>query len=139
MAQLAMPRRHPRGGDDRRMGRAAELVADPTRVAALLAARTEANARFFDTEAERLARLCHLMAERFARGGRLVAFGDSPAARTDVRHVAVEFVHPVIVGKRALPAIGLAAEGGAPARQVALIACPDDIAVAFEPGDGGAS
>ena len=54
----------------------------------------------------RLARVCHLMAERFARGGRLVAFGRSPAARSDARHVAVEFVHPVIVGKRALPAIG---------------------------------
>ena len=26
-------------------------------------------------EAERLARLCHAMAERFARGGRLIAFG----------------------------------------------------------------
>ena len=30
---------------------------------------------FFDAEAERLARLCHRMAERFARGGRLIAFG----------------------------------------------------------------
>ena len=67
---------------------------------------------FFEAEAERLARLCHRMAERFARGGRLIAFGRSPAARSDVRHVAVEFVHPVIVGKRALPAIGLAGEGG---------------------------
>ena len=44
------------------------------------------------------------MAERFARGGRLLALGRSPAARSDARHVAVEFVHPVIVGKRALPA-----------------------------------
>ena len=60
--------------------------------------------------------LCHRMAERFARGGRLIAFGRSPAARSDARHVAVEFVHPVIVGKRALPAIGLAAEGGSLAR-----------------------
>ena len=67
---------------------------------------------FFDAEAERLARLCHRMAERFARGGRLIASGRSPAARSDARHVAVEFVHPVIVGKRALPAIGLAGEGG---------------------------
>ena len=76
------------------------------------------------------------MAERFARGGRLVAFGRSPAARSDVRHVAVEFVHPVIVGKRALPAIGLAGEGGPLAAQVALIAEPDDIAIAF--GDDAA-
>ena len=97
----------------------AALAADPgADLTALLAARTEANARFFDAEAERLARLCHVMAERFARGGRLVAFGRSPAARSDARHVAVEFVHPVIVGKRALPAIGLAGEGGDLAAQV---------------------
>ena len=80
-----------------------------------LAERTRANRAFFEAEAERLARLCHRMAERFARGGRLIAFGRSPAARSDARHVAVEFVHPVIVGKRALPAIGLA-RGGRPAR-----------------------
>ena len=48
-----------------------------------------------------------------------------------MRHVAVEFVHPVIVGKRALPAIGLAGEGGPLADQVELIAEPDDIAIAF--------
>ncbi len=99
--------------------------------------RTDANRRFFDEHAERLAHLCHLMAERFARGGRLVAFGRSPAARSDVRHVAVEFVHPVIVGKRALPAIGLAGEGGDLAAQVALIARPDDIAIAFGADEDG--
>jgi D-sedoheptulose 7-phosphate isomerase len=71
------------------------------------------------------------MAEWFARGGRLVAFGRSPAARSDARHVAVEFVHPVIVGKRALPAIGLAGEGGDLDRQVALLARAEDIAIAF--------
>ncbi|HSR97439.1 MAG TPA: hypothetical protein VLM79_10335 [Kofleriaceae bacterium] len=80
-------------------------------VAALLAERTECNARFFEESAGRLARVCHLMAERFARGGRLIAFGRSPAARSDARHVAVEFVHPVIVGKRALPAIGARRRG----------------------------
>jgi D-sedoheptulose 7-phosphate isomerase len=100
--------------------------ADP--VAALLAARTAANERFFAAESERVARLCHRMAERFARGGRLLAFGVSPADRSDVRHVAVEFVHPVIVGKRALPAIGL--ELGA----VGLLAEPDDMAIAFGSG-----
>jgi D-sedoheptulose 7-phosphate isomerase len=100
-------------------------------VAALLAERTECNARFFEGSAVRLARVCHLMAERFARGGRLIAFGRSPAARSDARHVAVEFVHPVIVGKRALPAIGLAGEGGDIAGQVALIAAPDDVAMGF--------
>jgi len=101
-------------------------------VVALLSERTEANARFFDSEAERLARLCHLMAERFARGGRLIAFGRSPAARSDARHVAVEFVHPVIVGKRALPALAFTGEGGDPAAQVPLIATADDVAMGFE-------
>jgi D-sedoheptulose 7-phosphate isomerase len=101
----------------------------------LLERRTSANLRFFEAEADRLAHLCHLMAERFARGGRLVAFGQTPSARSDARHVAVEFVHPVIVGKRALPAIGLAAEGGDIARQVELLAAAEDIAIAFGAGD----
>jgi D-sedoheptulose 7-phosphate isomerase len=108
-----------------------------SRLQPLLDGRAEANERFFAAEAERLARLCHLMAERFARGGRLIAFGRGPAARSDVRHVAVEFVHPVIVGKRALPAIGLAAEGGDLASQVDLLARAQDIAIAFGAADDG--
>ncbi len=101
------------------------------RLEAQVQARTEANREFFAAESERLARLCHAMAERFARGGRLIASGGSPTARSDARHVAVEFVHPVIVGKRALPAIGLAAEGGSLPAQVELLAMPDDIVIAF--------
>jgi D-sedoheptulose 7-phosphate isomerase len=85
--------------------------------------------RFFGAESARLARLCHAMAERFARGGRLIAFGASAADLSDVRHVAVEFVHPVIVGKRALPALGVACS------DVGLLARADDIAMAF--GGGG--
>jgi D-sedoheptulose 7-phosphate isomerase len=100
----------------------------------LLVARTAANAAFFEREAERIARLCHALAERFLRGGKLIALGESPQARSDVRHVAVEFVHPVIVGKRALPAIGLSREGGSLERQVALVARPDDIAIGFDAG-----
>jgi D-sedoheptulose 7-phosphate isomerase len=92
--------------------RAAPAGAAAARLAALARERTEAGEGFFAAEADRIARLCHRMAERFARGARLIACGGSPAARSDARHVAVEFVHPVIVGKRALPAIGLAGEGG---------------------------
>jgi D-sedoheptulose 7-phosphate isomerase len=106
-------------------------------LARILEQRTDANQRFFDAEAVRVARLCHGMAERFARGGRLLALGLSPAARSDVRHVTVEFVHPVIVGKRALPAIGLSREGGPLAGQVRLLAEPDDIAIAFGIGEEG--
>jgi D-sedoheptulose 7-phosphate isomerase len=107
------------------------------RIEELLAARTAANERYFEREAANLARLCHAMAERFARGGRLVALGTSPAARSDVRHVTVEFVHPVIVGKRALPAIGLSREGGDLQAQVELIAEPEDIAIAFGSDEQG--
>jgi D-sedoheptulose 7-phosphate isomerase len=96
-----------------------------------LAERTRANRAFFAAEAERIARLCHRMAERFARGGRLLAFGKGPGPRSDVRHVAVEFVHPVIVGKRALPAIGLADEGGPVERSLELLVQPDDIVIGF--------
>jgi D-sedoheptulose 7-phosphate isomerase len=114
------------------------------RIDELLAARTESNRDFFAAEGERLARCCHRMAERFARGGKLVAMGRSPIARSDARHVAVEFVHPVIVGKRALPAIGLAPEGGPLPLQAELIAEPDDIAIAYgiedeSPGEVGAA
>jgi D-sedoheptulose 7-phosphate isomerase len=121
--------------------KAAVAGAAGVRLDALLERRTEANEAFFAAESERLARLCHLMAERFARGGRLVAFGRSPAARSDARHVAVEFVHPVIVGKRALPALGLAGEGGDLAEQVGLLVRPDDIAIAFgiDEDDGDAA
>jgi D-sedoheptulose 7-phosphate isomerase len=97
------------------------------RLDSLLAQRTEANRAFFRDEAGRIAGLCQAMAERFGRGGRLLAVGASPAARSDARHVAVEFVHPVIVGKRALPAVAL--DG---ARDVALLAGPEDMVLAFD-------
>lgn len=104
------------------------------RVRDALAERTRANEAFFAQHADAIARLCHRMAERFARGGRLLALGTTPVARSDVRHVTVEFVHPVIVGKRALPAIGLVAEPEELASQVLLLAEDDDIAIAFGPG-----
>jgi D-sedoheptulose 7-phosphate isomerase len=108
------------------------------RVERRLAERREAGTALYGPDAAaRLARLCHRMAERFARGGRLVAIGTTAQAFSDVRHVAVEFVHPVIVGKRALPAIGLTGTAGPVAAELDLIAEPDDIVIAFgEPADG---
>jgi D-sedoheptulose 7-phosphate isomerase len=46
------------------------------------------------------------MAARFSEGGKLIAFGNG-AGSTDAQHLAVKFIHPVIVGKRALPALAL--------------------------------
>jgi D-sedoheptulose 7-phosphate isomerase len=82
-----------------------------TLVAERLVARNAASRRLFGREAERLARASEEMARRFLRGGRLLAFGGAASA-TDAQHVAVEFVHPVIVGKRALPALDLSAAFG---------------------------
>jgi D-sedoheptulose 7-phosphate isomerase len=110
----------------------ARIASDPaTRLSQLLDERSKANRAFFAVNAEALARACHRMAERFARGGRLVAVGLSPGARSDVRHVTVEFVHPVIVGKRALPAIGLTRDGGPLRGQIELIGEPADVVIAF--------
>jgi D-sedoheptulose 7-phosphate isomerase len=93
----------------------------------VIEARTRANERFFAVEAERIAELSLRLAERFLAGGRLLAVGASPQDRSDAHHVAVEFVHPVIVGKRALPALMLRPD------QVALLAEPDDALIAFGP------
>src|SRR6202044_211957 len=71
-----------------------------------LLARNRIVEEFFSREAPRLAEGCRFMAERFLRGGRLLALGRGPYA-TDAQHVSVEFVHPVIVGKHALPALDL--------------------------------
>jgi D-sedoheptulose 7-phosphate isomerase len=75
------------------------------------------------------------MARRFHRGGRLVVFADG-GSETDVAHVVVEFVHPVIVGKRALPAFALAAPDQA--AQLELFAGPSDIALGISADDAGA-
>ncbi len=47
--------------------------------------------------------------------------------------MAVEFVHPVIVGKRALPALALTAEGGPWSSSSTLVAEPGDIVMGFDP------
>jgi D-sedoheptulose 7-phosphate isomerase len=102
------------------------------------AQRRRAGEALFDEDgATRLARLCHRMAERFARDGRLVAVGVTAQARSDVRHIAVEFVHPVIVGKRALPAVGLTGESAPLLAELDLLAEPEDIVVAFGEKEDG--
>jgi D-sedoheptulose 7-phosphate isomerase len=121
-----------RSGDSVRSGGSGGSVATARELLELrLGERQEISERFFTGEAQNIARLCHRMAERFARGGRLIAIGLSPADRSDVRHVAVEFVHPVIVGKRALPALGLTGESGRIAQELDLIASPEDIVITF--------
>jgi len=89
-------------------------------------------------DAEAIAAACHAMARRFHRGGRLVVFGcgGSGGSSSDAAHVVVEFVHPVIVGKKALPAFALT--GPNLAAQLALLAEPADIALGISAGGADA-
>src|ERR1700735_4195526 len=100
-----------------------------------LLARNQILESFFSREANRLARACREMSDRFLRGGRLLAFGQGPYA-TDAQHVSVEFVHPVIVGKRALPALDLSILFKP---WLEAIVPPDDIVMAFGPPEGDPS
>jgi D-sedoheptulose 7-phosphate isomerase len=89
--------------------------------------RNDIFAAFFTAEAPRLAQACHEMSRRFLAGGRLLAFGYGAAA-TDAQHISVEFVHPVIVGKRALPALDVGPEFEA---RLPVIVHPEDMVVGF--------
>jgi D-sedoheptulose 7-phosphate isomerase len=94
--------------------------------------RNAVSRAFFDREAPRLAVACREMAERFSRGARLLAVGRAQYG-TDAQHVTVEFVHPVIVGKRALPALDLSS---APRSVLPALLRPDDIVMGFAPPNG---
>jgi D-sedoheptulose 7-phosphate isomerase len=94
--------------------------------------RNQLYERFFAREAPRLAEACRDMSERFLRGGRLLAFGRGPYT-TDAQHVSVEFVHPVIVGKRALPALDLSVLFRP---WIEAILHPEDIVMGFGPPEG---
>jgi D-sedoheptulose 7-phosphate isomerase len=72
-------------------------------------ARRVAPVEALATDAGLVTQACLAMAERFHRGGKLIVFGNGGAG-TDAQHVAVEFVHPVIIGKRALPALSLTSD-----------------------------
>ncbi|MGH3794114.1 MAG: D-sedoheptulose-7-phosphate isomerase [Pseudonocardiaceae bacterium] len=116
----------------------AELVG--AQVDEIFARRTEAT-KALGQDAEEVGRACYDMALRFHRGGKLVCFGNGSAA-ADAAHIVVEFVHPVIMGKRALPAVSLANDAAAMsgiarlggfedsfAAQLRLHATADDIAL----------
>jgi len=95
-----------------------------------LLGRNEIFTGFFMAEAPRLAAACAEMSRRFLAGGRLLAFGQAAAA-TDAQHVSVEFVHPVIVGKRALPALDVSDHF--PSRLPVLVQ-PEDMVMGFSFG-----
>ena len=103
-----------------------------TQIEERLLLRNEIMESFFSRQARALAIACREMSERFLRGGRLLAFGRGPYS-TDAQHVSVEFVHPVIVGKRALPALDLST---LMRPWMDSILRPEDIVMGFGPPEG---
>jgi D-sedoheptulose 7-phosphate isomerase len=99
--------------------------------------------QFFRAEADRIEALARAMAAAFHRGGRLYVMGNGGGA-TDAQHVAVEFCHPIVEKRRALPAVALTADQALLtaisndrdfakvfADQLRLLARPGDMALAL--------
>ena len=63
--------------------------------------------RFFEANKETIIAASLDLAKAFHQGHKLLVCGNGGSA-TDAQHVAVEFMHPITVGRKALPAICLA-------------------------------
>jgi D-sedoheptulose 7-phosphate isomerase len=66
----------------------------------------EVKMRFFEENQDRILEASLALAKAFHRGNKLMVCGNGGSA-TDAQHVAVEFMHPITVGRKALPAICL--------------------------------
>lgn len=108
--------------------RSVEAVAEVAR--SRFRSSVELPTAFFEANAGRISVACRDLARTFDRGQRLLVFGTG-AQWSDALHVSVEFVHPVIVGKRALPA--LAVQGDLPS-QIRTLGEPGDAALALHAG-----
>ncbi len=67
----------------------------------------EVKSAFFEANKETIIAASLHLARAFHRGHKLLVCGNGGSA-TDAQHVAVEFMHPITVGRKALPAICLA-------------------------------
>jgi D-sedoheptulose 7-phosphate isomerase len=98
--------------------------------------------QFFRAEAERIEALVRDMAVRFSSGGRLYVMGNGGSA-TDAQHIALEFFHPIIEKRKALPSMALTADSALLtaisndrdfakifADQLRVLARPEDMALA---------
>ena len=103
----------------------------------------EVKQQFFEDHAEAIGRMCEAMARRFLQGRKLFVMGNGGSA-CDALHVAVEFKHPIIEKRRALPAEALAADIATVSaisndldfsrvfvNQIRLLSQPDDMALAI--------
>lgn len=69
----------------------------------------EVKEKFFNRYADEIGELSQKMAERFQSGHKLWIMGNGGSA-CDAQHVAVEFIHPIIEKRRALPAFDLVSQ-----------------------------
>ena len=67
----------------------------------------EVKTRFFTDNKDTILNASLQLARAFHRGRKLLVCGNGGSA-TDAQHIAVEFMHPITVGRKALPAICLA-------------------------------
>src|SRR5215813_2667765 len=67
----------------------------------------EIKTKFFADNKDAILNASLQMAKAFHRGRKLLVCGNGGSA-TDAQHIAVEFMHPITVGRKALPAICLA-------------------------------
>src|SRR5262252_10488303 len=99
--------------------------------------------QFFERNAEPIAQMCEAMAHRFRQGKKLFVMGNGGSA-CDALHIAVEFKHPIIEKRRALPAEALMADIATVSaisndldfsrvfvNQLRLLSQPDDMALAI--------
>jgi D-sedoheptulose 7-phosphate isomerase len=125
----------------------AEVATDPGADRRFVSERVAVSNRvgeaFFAENARAIAGCAAAMADRFFAGATLFVFGSGPHA-TDAQHNSVEFVHPVLPGCRALPALSLTndvptvtgmLQGTAAddvfAHQLRVLGRPGDIALGF--------
>src|ERR1700746_453450 len=99
--------------------------------------------QFFEANADKIEALCEAMAQRFLQGRKLFVMGNGGSA-CDALHIAVEFKHPIIEKRRALPAEALMSDIATVSaigndldfsrvfsRQLQLVAQPGDMALAI--------
>jgi D-sedoheptulose 7-phosphate isomerase len=67
----------------------------------------EVKNRFFEENKNAILEASLAMAKAYHRGHKMLVCGNGGSA-TDAQHIAVEFMHPITVGRKALPAICLA-------------------------------
>jgi D-sedoheptulose 7-phosphate isomerase len=106
---------------------------------------------FIEAHADRFAACVGALAERFERGGRLLVMGNGGSA-CDAQHAAVEFLHPIVEKRRALPALALTADTALLtavgndadfsqvfAQQIDLLARPEDAALGISTSGASAN